>query len=76
MKAGRRTLGDKLRHLLAGSIRRRLVVGVAVVHAVLMTVFVADVLFRQLTFLNEQSVGRATGLARVVSVNSVSWVLA
>lgn len=66
----------RLRYLLAGSIRRRLVIGVALVHAVLMTLFVADLVHRQLSFLKTQSATRATGLARVVAVNSVSWVLA
>jgi Bacteriophytochrome (light-regulated signal transduction histidine kinase) len=65
-----------LRHLVAGSIRRRLVLGVAVVHAVLMTLFAADLVQRQLQFLRAQSESRATGLARLIAVNSVSWVLA
>ncbi|MCR6630903.1 MAG: ATP-binding protein [Magnetospirillum sp.] len=66
----------KSRELLAGSIRRRLVVSIAVVHAVLMTLFVADLVHRQMVFLKGQSHTRATGLARVIAVNSVSWVLA
>lgn len=66
----------RLRVLLAGSIRRRLVVSIAVVHAVLMTLFVVDLVHRQLVFLKGQSHTRAEGLARVISVNSVSWVLA
>jgi signal transduction histidine kinase len=66
----------KVRRMLAGSIRRRLVVSIAVVHAVLMTLFVADLVHRQLVFLQGQSHTRATGLARVIAVNSVSWVLA
>lgn len=69
-------LKAKLRQWLAGSIRRRLVIGVALVHAVLMTLFVADLIYRQMTFLKDQSAARATGLAQVVAVNSVSWVLA
>lgn len=67
---------EKTRNLLAGSIRRRLVVSIAVVHAVLMTLFVADLIHRQLVFLKGQSHTRAVGLARVIAVNSVSWVLA
>ena len=70
------SLKAKIRDLLAGSIRRRLVVSIAVVHAVLMTLFVADLVHRQLVFLQGQSHTRAEGLARVLSVNSVSWVLA
>ncbi|HLO75112.1 MAG TPA: ATP-binding protein [Magnetospirillum sp.] len=66
----------RTRVMLAGSIRRRLVVSIAVVHAVLMTLFVADLIHRQLTFLKGQSHTRAEGLARIIAVNSVSWVLA
>ena len=58
------------------SIRSRLVLGVALVHAVLMTMFITDLVHRQRSFLNQQSANRALGLARMVSVNSVSWVLA
>ncbi len=72
----RPTIKARLRTLFSGSIRRRLVVGIALVHAVLMTLFVADLLYRQLHFLKAQSLTRAEGLARVVAVNSTSWVLA
>lgn len=65
-----------LRNLLAGSIRRRLVVGVAVVHAVLMTLFAVDLVYRQMQFLKAKSVSEASGLARQISINSVSWLLA
>lgn len=69
-------LRARTRVLLAGSIRRRLVVSIAVVHAVLMTLFVVDLVHRQLVFLKGQSHTRAEGLAHVIAVNSVSWVLA
>lgn len=70
------TVRARLSLLLASSIRRRLVVSIAVVHAVLMTLFAADLVQRQLVFLKGQSHTRAEGLARVIAVNSVSWVLA
>lgn len=76
MTATLQLLWGRLHHLMAGSIRRRLVVSIALVHAVLMTLFVADLMHRQLTNLREQSASRAFGLTRVVAVNSVSWVLA
>lgn len=76
MSGGLGLFHEAVREFLAGSIRRRLVVGIALVHAVLMTLFVVDLVHRQLNFFKEQSASRAFGLARVISVNSVSWVLA
>jgi len=65
-----------LRAAAGKSIRSRLVIGVALVHAVLMTLFIADLVHRQRAFLRTESTARALGLARLVAVNSVSWVLA
>ncbi|MBI2242119.1 MAG: hypothetical protein HYU59_15095 [Magnetospirillum gryphiswaldense] len=67
---------DSLRNLLTGSVRRRLVIGVAVVHAVLMTLFAVDLVYRQMQFLKAKSVSEASGLARQIAINSVSWLLA
>lgn len=61
---------------LTGSIRRQLIVGVALVHAVLMTIFVFDLVHRQQTFLHQQSLEQARSLAESLAANSVSWVLA
>lgn len=57
--------------LRESSIRRQLIVTVALVHAVLMTVFVTDLVVRQRAFLHDEHVVRssrlAEGLARQVS---------
>ncbi|GEM_PF-1721162 len=66
----------RLRRLLVGGVRRQLVVGIALVHAVLMTVFVVDLVTRQHGFLRGESVHQASSLARTVAVSSSSWVLA
>ena len=58
------------------SIQRQLILGIALVHAILMTIFVTDLVSRQHTFLKEQSMKQTEALARSLAANSVSWVLA
>lgn len=58
------------------SIRRQLMLGIALVHAVLMTIFVFDLVERQRDFLSRQSVAQANGLAKTLAANSTPWVLA
>jgi PAS domain S-box-containing protein len=58
------------------SILRQLILGIALVHAVLMTVFVVDLVERQSAFLHAQSVYQAEGLAKTLASSSISWVLA
>ncbi len=65
-----------LSRLWGGSIRRQLILGIALVHAVLMTIFVFDLVTRQRAFLQEQSLVQAESLAETLAANSVSWVLA
>lgn len=60
----------------SASIRRQLIVGIALVHAVLMTIFVVDLVDRQSQFLHEQSFAQAEGLAKTLASSSTSWVLA
>lgn len=59
------------RRLRESSIRRQLILTVALVHAVLMTVFVGDLVVRQRAFLHTEHTVRssrlAEGLARQVS---------
>ncbi|RPJ81291.1 MAG: HAMP domain-containing protein [Deltaproteobacteria bacterium] len=58
------------------SIQRQLMLGIALVHAILMTIFVADLVSRQKAFLHTQSLEQTEALARSLAANSVSWVLA
>jgi len=58
------------------SIRRQLILGIALVHAVLMTLFVLDLVNRERHFLQEQSIAQAAGLAKTLASSSISWVLA
>lgn len=58
------------------SIGRQLIMGIALVHAVLMTIFVFDLVHRQRSFLHDQTIAQTESLANTVATNSVSWVLA
>lgn len=65
-----------IQNIWSGSIRRQLILGIALIHAVLMTVFVVDLVARQSAFLNQQSVDQAQNMAETFAANSTSWVLA
>lgn len=57
------------------TIQRQLIFGIALVHAVLMTIFVFDLTDRERAFLHEQSIQQAQGLARTLAANSSPWLL-
>ena len=65
-----------LRKFWVTSIRRQLMLGIILVHAILMSIFVFDLVNRQHEFLHEQSIGQAHSLAATLAANSISWVLA
>ena len=71
-----RTLIKCIRNLWTASIQRQLILGIALVHAILMTIFVVDLVERQTNFLHKQVVEQATSLAETLAANSTSWVLA
>jgi len=60
----------------SASIRRQLIGGIVLVHAVLMSLFVFDLVERQRTFLHQEQVERSMSLAQGLARNSTSWVLA
>ena len=64
-----------LKDILAQSIKRKLIAGIALLHAVLMTIFVADLVNRQQDFLMEESNRYTTGIAKTLAANSTPWVL-
>lgn len=76
MSRGLAGIRGRLRGLLTHSIRRQLMLGIALVHAVLMTIFVFDLVERARHFLQNQSVEQAISLAETLAANSTSWVLA
>ncbi|MBU0552679.1 hypothetical protein KKB55_05780 [Myxococcota bacterium] len=64
-----------IRRAWGRSIRRQLILGVALVHAVLMTLFIADLVLNQRRLLHSQALESAQSLAQALAVNSQSWVL-
>ncbi len=71
-----RTLFNPIRRFWTKSIQRQLMLGIALIHAVLMTIFVVDLVERQRTFLHTQALSQATSLAETLAANSTSWVIA
>ncbi|MEI6558923.1 MAG: response regulator [Rhodospirillaceae bacterium] len=57
-------------------VRYQLALGVALVHAVMMTVFVGDLVLRQRAELMRSSLNQTAGLAQTLAAASISWVLA
>ncbi|MGD9669222.1 MAG: ATP-binding protein [Hyphomicrobiaceae bacterium] len=67
---------DRLATLLPGSsIRRKLVAGVALVHLLLMTIFILDLVNRQRDFLWDELTQRTLHHAEVLAISSSPWVL-
>lgn len=66
----------QLKKIWTHSIQRQLIISIALIHAVLMTIFVFDLVHRQSVFLEKQSQNQCLGLCKTISTNSVSWVLA
>lgn len=71
-----RSLINSITSFLTFSIRRQLIIGIAFVHAVLMSIFVYDMVERQTQFLHQQSIEQSISLAETLAANSTSWVLA
>lgn len=67
---------DRLDRLLPkSSIRRKLVAGVALVHLMLMTIFVYDLVHRQREFLWDELTRRTLHHAHILAISSAPWVL-
>ena len=65
-----------LSRLWPTSLRRQLILGVALVHLCLMTVFVVDIVTRQRLFLRSEDIDQVRSMAKLLAINSSSWVLA
>lgn len=57
-------------------VRTQLILGVALVHAVMMALFVWDLTLRQQTLLLDRQVEQATALAQSLAVSSAGWLAA
>jgi signal transduction histidine kinase len=58
------------------TIRKKLIYGITLVHAILMTFFVVDMYYRQSRFFEVEAANEAKELAETIANNSISWVLA
>ncbi|MFZ5766545.1 MAG: PAS domain S-box protein [Thermodesulfobacteriota bacterium] len=58
------------------TLRGRLIVGVAVVHAVMMTLFIADVTMRQRAMLLAHQIREATALSHSLATSTAGWLAA
>jgi len=76
MKLLARLFPQLLPRLRTLSIRKQLVLGVALLHALLMGMVVLHLVARQSEFLRENSQQQAIGLANTLAVSSTSWVMA
>lgn len=61
---------------LFGTLRGRLIVGVAVVHAVMMTLFIADLTIRQRAMLLDRQAEQATALSQALATSAAGWIAA
>lgn len=66
----------KIHSFWAASLSRQLMLGIALVHAVLMTIFIVDLVSRERSFLIEQSLQEALSLGHTLAANGTSWLLA
>ncbi len=65
-----------LKGLWSKSLTRQLMLGIALVHAFLMSLFVYDLVEREREFLTELNKQQIISLAEVLAINSSSWLLA
>ena len=70
------SLRNIIARLWPAKIRTQLICGVALVHLLLMSFFIFDLVGRQRDFLGQQSLEQTTSLAETLAINSGSWVLA
>jgi PAS domain S-box-containing protein len=65
-----------IKRIWPSKIRYQLICGVALIHLLLMTFFVFDLVTRQRDFLRQQSLEQTKSLAETLAINCSSWVLA
>ncbi|MDP2723393.1 MAG: PAS domain S-box protein, partial [Bacteroidales bacterium] len=65
----------KLKLFLFGTLRGRIILGVAIVHAVMMTLFITDLTLRQRKILLNRQVEDALALAHSFATSSAVWIV-
>jgi PAS domain-containing protein len=63
-----------IQNFLFGTLRGRLILGVALVHAVMMTLFIIDLTGRQRAMLLDRQAEEATALAQSLSTSAAVWI--
>ena len=66
----------KLYRFLLGTLRGRLIISVAAVHAVMMTLFIGDLTVRQRAMLLDRQKEEAAGLSQAVATSAAGWLTA
>lgn len=61
---------------LTGTLRGRLILSVALVHAVMMTLFVVDLTIRQRSIILEHQLDDASDLSQSLAVSAAGWIVA
>jgi PAS domain S-box-containing protein len=64
----------RIKHVFFGNVRRRLIFGVALVHAVVMSAFIWDLNFHQQRALLDQQEEQARFLAKNISLSAAGWL--
>lgn len=64
----------KLHQVMFGTLRRRLIIGVALVHAVMMLLFLWDLTKRQEAMIHERQIEQATALSQMLATSSAGWL--
>jgi PAS domain S-box-containing protein len=66
----------RLSRFLFGTLRGRLIVGVAAVHAVMMTLFIGDLTARQRALLLDRQIEETTALSQALATSAAGWIAA
>jgi diguanylate cyclase (GGDEF)-like protein/PAS domain S-box-containing protein len=64
-----------LQRFKSKSIKHSLIIGIAIIHAILMSIFVFDLVQREKAFLLDESKAATIGITRTLAVNSINGVL-
>jgi PAS domain S-box-containing protein len=67
---------QKLTRFLFGTLRGRLIVGVAAVHAVMMALFIVDLTMRQRAMLLDRQTEQAVALSQALATSAAVWIAA
>ncbi|MFH0726925.1 MAG: ATP-binding protein [Pseudomonadota bacterium] len=67
---------ETLYGFLTGTLRGRLIIGVAAVHAVMMALFIGDSTVRQRAMLLDRQIEEATALSQALATSAAGWIVA